>query len=1134
MGKINQILKRQLFAIILAVSPLVVNATIFETAADGGCNNGVEPGCTANDGSISDIRAIDIIDGCVSIDDTMTLSMQVDIAASTSKTAYDLGIYFATDGNSFKDDTNGNTVTTCVHEALFAVGTPVDLTSGTGPFRDESDPGYNNQCGDITSADPITTRTLVQGDISDNSTTPQLITFECRDADTDGFADVGWYATYRVGAKRDCTSIADAVQSKLSGSKCAVGDYNSDAGIPDITPTISCSPSILKAGETTTCTVDYSNSSAAGVGPGDYLEWHLDYNETYGTVGNITITSDGGSTPDSATDTGGGYINWIVDENTSNAGIPEKANIDPGQSGQLTFEYTVDSNYDGTVQDIDFVMTAYFNKTGTAVEEPLLTNTATVTLPVTVNYAYPRKNGNKLDIDFSTASETANLGFNIYTIQGKKWTKLNKEIIPGSLDSFEPRDYHASVEIPDGMGIKKIGIAGIDIKGKEDRHGPFKVGKKSGSKSKAVKVDWEKVNKQVKADRKARKAAKKVARKATKQTLKDQSITLNVSENTVYRVTHEDLVAVGIDLRGQKAKNISISFRGEGVARHIEGLNKRKKWTKDSFIEFMGTKPNTTDALYIDANHYQLSLNKKLVVDSDAIKPMTQKEIVIEKNNGYGYTTPADDPFFEAYFFTLNADKSAEYTSTFDMPMIPEQGKVGIHIDTAVITQGMHKMGVYLNGTQIANVSAEDRSAWPINAEIDNGLLQAAGNKLKFVLEGENDGFDLVVYDKMIVTFDDGKEVASQTPKIELNEKITKKSVKPQRGINYVIITHSLFMGDTLDRYVKQREGEGWKIKVVNVEDIYAAYDNGMETPVAIKAYLKDAIKRGVTHVQLVGAASYDYHDYLGLGSVSFIPSAYAMTSGYIRYTPSDTAYVSDDKGLPMAAIGRWPVRSLEDFENVINKTLTWKSSGQSNQKTALLIADQEDRGYSFAKQLDKMTDIMSENGWDNIEHVYLDNEIKNANGDIAAAAVTARQKVTQFFSEGPSVLAYNGHGSALGWSSQHLLDAKDIVNIANSGQTTITLPFACQSTYADSPYTNTMAHQLLAAGENGAVAVYGSATMSTYGDNGVATGKVVKGLMMGHTLGESIKEAKRSLGESYRDVIRSGNLIGDVTLELK
>jgi len=181
-------------------------------------------------------------------------------------------------------------------------------------------------------------------------------------------------------------------------------------------------------------------------------------------------------------------------------------------------------------------------------------------LPVTISYVYPVDTGGVLEVDFSTATETNNVGFNVYTIKGKKWIQLNEELISGAMNSLVPVDYHTSLLIPENMKINKIGIAGVDLDGKEDRHGPFKIGKESGSKTEIVPIKWAKVKKQHKADKKARKAKRKAARKAkraskkaTKGLFSDEIINLQVKENAVYRITHEELLSQDINLKGFKA-----------------------------------------------------------------------------------------------------------------------------------------------------------------------------------------------------------------------------------------------------------------------------------------------------------------------------------------------------------------------------------------------------------------------------------------------------------------------------------------------------------------------------------------------------------------------------------------------------
>ena len=289
-----------------------------------------------------------------------------------------------------------------------------------------------------------------------------------------------------------------------------------------------------------------------------------------------------------------------------------------------------------------------------------------------------------------------------------------------------------------------------------------------------------------------------------------------------------------------------------------------------------------------------------------------------------------------------------------------------------------------------------------------------------------------------------------------------------------------------------------------------------------------------MTHVQLVGAASYDYHDYLNLGSVSFIPSMYAFTGSNIHYTPCDACLVLNEQEVPALAIGRWPVRSLEGLEAVINKTLAWKSSGQSVSHSALFIADQTDKGIDFRKQMDSTALPFQSEGWEDLTFVYLDDLIKENTNNVDLAVSKARESIANSLTAGASITSYSGHSSPSLWSYKALLKQSDIATIDNSGRTTIALPLACFATYADSPYINTMAHQLLAAGENGAVAVYGAATTSTYADNGLSANKVIINLLDGETIGEAIKNTKQVLGARYRDIIHNSNLLGDVTLRLK
>ncbi len=529
-----------------------------------------------------------------------------------------------------------------------------------------------------------------------------------------------------------------------------------------------------------------------------------------------------------------------------------------------------------------------------------------------------------------------------------------------------------------------------------------------------------------------------------------------------------------------------------------------------------------------------MSLNKKLVVKSKAIEPITRKELVFENNVRYGQASPGADPFYDGSFYAKGS-KERTLTRHFDLPDLGEvETEMSVYVSKASPTD--HHIVVTVNGTDVVDLMGDDtREEWIIQTPIENGVLLEGDNVITLRAVGESDEYEVFSYDKLLVSYDDGKPVASSRPIITINDKIKTKSIKPKGKTNYLIITHPLFMGEILDHYVSQRQGEGWRVQVVDVEDIYDAYGYGMATPEAIKTYLKVAKRKGVTHVQLVGASSYDYHDYLGNGSVSFIPSPYVTTEKVITYTASDVPFVSNAEGMPQMAIGRWPVRTQEGLETVVNKSLTWKGSGQSASHTALFIADKNDGKNNFTRQMDTVAQkFEAEAKWNTVTRVYFDDKIEQNSGDMEIATEETRDAVLASFSQGPSVVSYSGHAAPSNWSVDGLLKESDVVTIQNDGKPTMVLPLACYTTYADSPSVNTLAHQLLVADENGAVVIYGATLFSSYVSNGIIASKVIDHLFEGETIGQAVLKAKNEMGTEYLDTIMNGSLLGDVTLRLK
>ena len=178
---------------------------------------------------------------------------------------------------------------------------------------------------------------------------------------------------------------------------------------------------------------------------------------------------------------------------------------------------------------------------------------------------------------------------------------------------------------------------------------------------------------------------------------------------------------------------------------------------------------------------------------------------------------------------------------------------------------------------------------------------------------------------------------------------------------NFLVIAHPAFLplspseAHPLNEFIAQREAEGWRVGLFDITELQAHYTGGMALPEAVNRFLADAETRfEYEHVLLVGGDSYDYTDNLGLGSISFIPTHYAPTR-FIPHTPSDALLADlDGDGLSDKAIGRWPVRSRDDLQAIVDKTLAWPDI--ANPESAVWVIDAEEAGTpSFSRQADVM-----------------------------------------------------------------------------------------------------------------------------------------------------------------------------------
>jgi hypothetical protein len=336
-----------------------------------------------------------------------------------------------------------------------------------------------------------------------------------------------------------------------------------------------------------------------------------------------------------------------------------------------------------------------------------------------------------------------------------------------------------------------------------------------------------------------------------------------------------------------------------------------------------------------------------------------------------------------------------------------------------------------------------------------------------------------------------------------------------------VVIAGSSFVGSrALDDYLAAKAA--FDPVVIDVEDVYNAVGFGMALPSAITDYLRarDAVYP-FDHVQLVGTDCYDRLGYISQ-CLSFIPLPTAPVSA-TRYSPSQNRLVDlTGDGVADKAVGQFSVRDEAELATIVAKGSAWNASGLPGAKSALLIAEERDGLHDFLAQTRRLSRGL---GWDDVEVIDLAEH---------PSIQTARDALRSSLDSGRTVTVFSGHSSPTVWSFRGLLTAGSAATLTNDGRPTIMVPLACETTYDVSPNANVLGHQLLYAGDQGALAVSGAVSLSSLDENERMARRVLNGLKAGLTLGEAVQAGREALGTAHQELQDNWITQGDATARLE
>jgi hypothetical protein len=320
------------------------------------------------------------------------------------------------------------------------------------------------------------------------------------------------------------------------------------------------------------------------------------------------------------------------------------------------------------------------------------------------------------------------------------------------------------------------------------------------------------------------------------------------------------------------------------------------------------------------------------------------------------------------------------------------------------------------------------------------------------------------------------------------------------------------------------REAEGIRTMLVDVDDIYDEFNDGIKSAEAIRSFLQFAKTNWAVkpdYVIFAGDSSCDPRNYSGMAGDDFNRIPTMFTDTWNIEAPTDEMMVDfngDDIG--EIAVGRLPAQDAEELIAMAEKITNFEpvSLQEANARGIHFVSD-DYIGYNFA--------LASRNIASRIPGSVSVNYIDRTTQD----PVVLRADIVSRINAGAVLLNFFGHGSVTSWTSGGILRNADASSLGNIKRPTFIVALACLNGDNTVFGVTGFAEAMMKRQHGGAFAVWAASAWNGAYEEEFMGRDLYQRVFAGMPLGDAAREVK-SLYPTV-DMRRTFIFFGDPSLRL-